>query len=372
MLKTFKYRLNPTRKQITTMNQTLEECRWLYNHFLEERKTSWEEKEASLNYHSQAVSLPGLKKDKLALLNIHSQVLQNVAVRVDLAFKAFFRRVKSGEKPGYPRFKGKERYDSFTFPQSGFKIKDGSLSVSKIGNIRMKYHRPVDGTIRTCTIRKSSTGKWFVSFSCEVINNPLPESKEIIGIDVGLTSFATLSNGEKIANPRFFRKEEKALAKAQRKLSKQDKGTPERIKARKVVSRIHERISNKRSNFVHQETRKIINKFGTICIEDLSINQMVHNRCLSKSILDAAWSMFAQYLFYKAESAGRKLVKINPAYTSQDCSRCGHRQVKKLSDRIHKCSCCGLEICRDHNAALNILSLGAQTLGSALEAPSNL
>ena len=372
MLKTYKYRLSPTKNQTTKLFQTLEECRWLYNHFLEERKTSWENEKKSLNYYSQAVSIVKLKQDRQTLSDIHSQVLQNVAVRVDLAFKAFFRRVKAGEKAGYPRFKSKGCYDSITFPQTGFEITEQGLKLSKIGTIKIKLHRQPEGITKTCTIRRSATGKWYVCFSCITENKPLPKSDKTIGIDVGLTSFVTFSDGSKTANPRFFRKDEKDLAKAQKKLSKAEKGTHERKKRRKAVAKVHERISNRRNNFAHQEARKIVNQYGVICIEDLSVNQMVHNRCLSKSISDAAWSQFAQYLSYKAENADRTLVKINPAYTSQTCSQCGHREAKKLSDRVHHCSCCGFVCDRDHNASLNILRLGTQSLGLALEAPSNL
>ena len=201
------------------MNQWLEECRWLFNHFLAERKEAWEKEQRSINYHSQATSLPVLKEQRPSLANVHSQVLQNVAVRIDLAFKAFFRRVKAGEKPGYPRFRGKGRYDSFTFPQSGFALDGNILRLSKIGNVKVVLHRPVERNIKTCTIKRSSTDKWYVMFSCEWEPTPLPENNEAVGIDVGLHSFATLSTGEHIENPRFFRQEEKALAKAQRKLS---------------------------------------------------------------------------------------------------------------------------------------------------------
>ena len=366
----FKYRLYPTKKQQTILNTTLDECRWLYNHFLEQRKTSWEQEKKSLNYYSQSVSIVKLKQERENLTMVYSQVLQNVAIRIDLAFKAFFRRVKAGEKAGYPRFKGQGRYDSLTYPQTGFEITDNGLKLSKIGTVKIKLHRQPEGSIKTCTIRRSATGKWYVSFSCETSPKPLPISDKTIGIDVGLTSFATFSDGSKINNPRFFRKEEKALAKAQRKLSKQTKGSIERRKAKKVVGKIHERIANKRSGFAHQEAKKIVNSFDTICIEDLSVNQMVHNRCLSKSIHDAAWSQFAQYLSYKAESADRTLVRVNPAYTSQTCSSCGHREVKKLSDRVHNCSCCGVSIDRDHNASLNILRLGLESLGSIHRSPS--
>lgn len=363
MLKTFKYRIYPTKKQIRIMNQWLEECRWLFNHFLAERKEAWEREQRSINYHAQATSLPVLKEQRPSLANVHSQVLQNVAVRVDLAFKAFFRRVKAGEKPGYPRFRGKGRYDSFTFPQSGFKLVDNRLHFSKIGEVKVVLHRPVEGQIKTCTIKRSSTGKWYVMFSCEWEPVPLPENSQAVGIDVGLYSFATLSTGEQIKNPKFFRQEEKALAKAQRKLSKTEKGTPERKKYRKVVARIHERIAWKRQDFIHQHSRKIVNRFGIIAVEDLNVNRMVHNHCLAKSISDAAWSGFFQLLAYKAEWAGRQFVAVNPAYTSQDCSNCGHRQKMPLSERIFKCPCCGEELDRDVNAALNILGLGRQALG---------
>lgn len=345
------------------MNQWLEECRWLFNHFLAERKEAWEKEQRSINYHSQATSLPALKEQRPSLANVHSQVLQNVAVRIDLAFKAFFRRVKAGEKPGYPRFRGKGRYDSFTFPQSGFTLDGNILRLSKIGNVKVVLHRPVEGQIKTCTIKRSSTGKWYVMFSCEWEPVPLPENSQAVGIDVGLYSFATLSTGEQIESPKFFRQEEKALAKAQRKLSKTERGTPERKKYRKVVARIHERIAWKRQDFIHQHSRKIVNRFGIIAVEDLNVNRMVHNHCLAKSISDAAWSGFFQLLAYKAAWAGRQFVAVNPAYTSQTCSSCGHRQKMPLSERVFKCPCCGLELDRDHNAAVNILGLGLQSLG---------
>lgn len=370
MRQSYKYRLFPTKKQQTILNVTLNECRWLYNHFLEQRKNSWEQEKKSLNYHSQAISIVKLKQERKSLNAVYSQILQNVAVRVDLAFKSFFRRVKSGEKVGYPRFKGFGNYDSITYPQTGFEITDNGLNLSKIGTVKIKLHRQPEGIMKTCTIRRSATGKWYVAFSCEVLPKPLPKLDKAVGIDVGLTSFATFSDESKIENPRFFRQDEKDLVKVQRKLSKAEKGSPKRKKRHKAVAKVHERISNRRNNFTHQESRKIINQYRIICIEDLSINQMVHNHCLSKSIHDVAWGQFAQYLSYKAESANRILVRVNPAYTSQICNVCGHRQVKKLSDRVHNCSCCGISIDRDYNASLNILSLGLQKIGiQSVEAP---
>nr|HET6902533.1 transposase [Ktedonobacteraceae bacterium] len=239
--KTFQYRLYPTKKQLKRLEAILEECRWLYNHLLEMRKTTYEQTGMGLTLYGQQATFPILKAERPSLSTVHSQVLQNVAVWIDLAFKAFFRRVKAGEAPGYPRFRGPDRYDSFCYPQSGFSLShDHRVSLSKIGSIKMVYHRPIKGSLKTLTIHKCSTGKWYVGFSVESEPERLPECTEQVGIDVGLTSFATLSNAEEIAHPTFFRKEEKALAKVQRKHSQLTKGTPERKKHRKAVARVHE------------------------------------------------------------------------------------------------------------------------------------
>jgi putative transposase len=367
VLKTFRYRIYPTKKQQASLEACFEECRYFYNRLLEQRKYAWEIQGVSLNYYHQSKMFPFLKKTgKIGI--VHSQVLQNVAIRVDLAFKAFFRRVKGGEKPGFPRFKGKGWYDSITFPQvpSGCHIKDGRLFVSKIGHIKIIMHREIQGNSKTATIRRSSSGKWFVAFSCEIKTQHHLVNNKIIGIDVGLHTFAMLSNEIAIKNPRFFQDEEKALVKVQRKLSKSPKGTAERIQHRKVMAKIYERIVNRRENFAHQNSRKIIDDYGVICIENLNIKQIVHNNCLAKNITDTAWSRFFFMLSYKAESAGRKLIKVNPAYTSQDCYKCGHRQKMPLSERIYNCPCCGLRTDRDLNAAKNILRLGMQSLSPDL------
>jgi putative transposase len=293
-------------------------------------------------------------------------------VRLDLAFQAFFRRIRTGEKPGFPRFRGRDRYDSFCYPQydNGAKLDGDRLYLSKFGLVRVVLHRPLEGTPKTVCIRRSATGKWYVTLACEWEPNPLPESDETVGIDVGLLTFATLSTGEQIENPRFFREEEAALAKAQQRLAKAAKGTPRRRKWRRVVARIHERVRFRRQNFAHQESRRIVNRFGIIAVEDLSINRMIHNRCLAKSLSDAAWGEFASMTRVKAEWAGRAFIAVNPAYTSQDCSRCGHRQKLPLSERVYRCPCCHLERDRDENAARNILRVGLHALGlRSQEAP---
>jgi len=313
-----------------------------------------------------------LKKTRPELKNVYSQTLQNVAVRVDLAFQAFFRRCKSGEKPGYPRFKGQGRYHSFTYPQNNnsFKfVEDNRIKLSKIGNVKMKKHRDIEGHPKTCVVQKTPTGKWYICISCDDVPvTPLLKNKLEVGIDMGLKSFAVLSDENKIDNPRFFKQEEKELAKAQRKLSKQTKGSKERRKAKKVVSKIHERIKNNRSDFLHKEANKVVDKYRVICVEDLSINDMMvsgKKKKLSKSIADASWGIFLSLLSFKAENAGRTLVKVNPAYTTQDCSECGTRKPLRLDERVYSCDVCGLSMDRDLNASRNILSVGTHTLATA-------
>ena len=370
MLRTFKYRLYPTKRQEKILSQQLEESRWLYNHFLSERKQAWEERQESISLFDQTNELPSLKGIRLTLKQINAQVAQNVAVRVDLAMKAFFRRVKAGETPGYPRFKSYGRYDSMTFPQapSGCKLTTDCkrVYIAKVGDIKIVYHRPLEGTPKTATIRRSSTGKWYITFSCEWEPTALPPVHQDVGIDVGLKTFATLSDGNTIENPRFFRQEEKALATAQCKMSKEEKGTPERKKRRKVVARVYERTAWRRENFAHQHSRAIVNHYDFIAVEDLSINRMVHTHCLAKSIHDAAWGQFAELIRIKAEWAGRAYIAVNPAYTSQNCSGCGHRKSDlSLADRIYHCECCGMVLDRDLNAALNIFAVGRHGLASA-------
>ncbi|MDE2723363.1 MAG: transposase, partial [Gemmatimonadota bacterium] len=290
----------------------IEECRLLYNQLVCARVQAWESENKSLSRHDQTKTIPLMKQQRLAFKQVYSQVLQQVSTRVDWAFKAFFRRLKekakTGEKAGFPRYKGQNRYDSITYPQftNGCRLDDKGLRLSKIGCIRVVQHRPLDGMPKSCTLRRTATGKWFVTISCDIGDT----SKKIdidsaVGIDVGLDNFAMFSDKEKIANPRFFRKEEKVLAKAQRKWDKVKKASPKkREEARKTVARVHERIRNRRNDFVHQEARKVINKYGFVATEKLDAKKMQKNRRLSKSISDVAWSLFRHCLEYKAEEAG--------------------------------------------------------------------
>ena len=292
------------------MEATLETCRLVYNSLVNDRKFQYDTAQVSVGYFTQKAYLPLWKKDHPELKEVYSQVLQDVAHRVHLAFDAFFDRVKKGEKPGFPRLKGAGQCDSITYTQGkNFKVGDSAIGFPKLGKVKAKIHRGPWGEVKNCTIRRIN-GKWFASLCQEVGPELLPPSEEAVGIDVGLKSFAALSNGEFIENPRFFRRDEKSLAKAQRKLSKQKRGSRERRKARKVVSRIHEHIRNRRHDFCHQNARRIVNRFGVIAVEKLSVKNMLGNLCLAKSISDAAWSQFRSVLTSKAESAGREVIAV--------------------------------------------------------------
>jgi putative transposase len=365
MQRAYKYRIYPSHSQESTLEHWLALCCELYNAGLQERRDAWRIARKSVVYKDQQNQLPEIKEIRPELGMVHSQVLQDVLRRLDKAFDAFFRRVKAGEKAGFPRFRSRSRYDSFTFSQSGFAIASDKLKLSKIGMVKIKLHRPIEGKIKTLTITRSSMGKWFACFTAEVEQESLPDNQNAVGIDMGISNFASLSTGEAIANPKFFRSDEKRLAKAQKKLSAALKGSPERRKRRKVVAHIHERIANKRRDFAHQESRKLVNRFAFIVFENLNICGMLKNHCLAKSISDAAWNQLVQFTSYKAANAGRCAVQVNPRNTSKMCSSCGQLVEKDLSVRIHNCSSCGLMLDRDHNAAINILRLGLESVGAS-------
>ncbi len=362
-VKCLKYRLFPTKAQERRLEQTLETCRQVYNSLLNWRKHDYDVLGKSPSWYDQKKGITAWKANHPELSDVHSQVLQDVSVRVDLAFKAFFRRVKAGETPGFPRVKG-EGYDSFCFPGTGYAIVNGGLRLSKIteknSTIKMRLHRPLVGKVKTCCIHRVGS-KWFVCFSVEQEDDFLSPCTEAVGLDAGLNSFMALSNGEFIDNPRFFRKDEKALAKAGRRQAKTKKRSSARRKANKVLSRIHERVRNRRHDFVHQTARRLVNRYGIIAVEKLNIKSMVKNHCLAKSISDASWSIFRTILTQKAESAAREVRAVDPRYTSQDCHACGYRAKKTLKERWHLCPMCGASLDRDTNAAINILNLATAT-----------
>lgn len=363
---TYKYRLFPTSAQRTSLEKVLELCRWVYNDTLAVRKSTYEQTGKTLSLYDTNKLLTQWKSEKPVLKDVHSQVLQNVQERVDLAFKAFFRRVKSGETPGYPRFKGKGRYDSFTFKQSGFSLVGDKLTISKVGDVRIKLHRPICADIKTLTIQRDSIGNFYACFSCECDTQPLPTNHNVVGIDLGLTTFAYFSNGDKIERQRWMKKDETDIARLQRKKEQFAKGSPERRKVIKALCHAYERSANHRNNFAHQESRKLVNEYQFIAFERLDIQDMQvnGNKTISRGIADVAWGQFVQFTIYKAEGAGRGVALVNPRGTTQTCSGCGVVVPKDLSVRIHDCPHCGLKLSRDHNAALNILARGLASISA--------
>ena len=366
--KAFKYRIYLTNGQRRILEQQLEECRWVYNQTLVTRRDAYEQG-VSLSWYETKAMLPLWKERRPSLKLVYSQVLQNITQRVDLAFQAFFRRMKEGaQDPGYPRFKGFGRYDSITYPQygNGVRLEGERLILSKVGAVHLVLHRPVEGTIKTVTLRRARTGKWYVSFSMEIEPKQLPASDEVVGVDVGLMSFATLSNGEQIENPRFYQRDEADLKRTQKlkDAAKNAQKWDENRHRKKALAHIHERITNRRSDFAHKRSRELVNRYQVIVLEDLAPQQMGANkgRGMCKSIMDVAWSQFVSMTISKAEEAGRSVVVVNPRDTSKLCSQCGERVEKKLSERTHSCLHCGLVMDRDKNAALNILHRGLQTL----------
>lgn len=363
MRKSFKFRLYPTRKQSEALDREVTAAQRLYNAALEQRRFAWQRRHVSLNYNAQAGDLKDLRASG-ASTPANFSACQDVLRRLDKAFQAFFRRVKSGDKPGFPRFKSRDRYDSLTFPSygDGCRIRDnGKLYLQGVGEVRVKWHRQVAGKIKTATVRRRG-GRWHACFSVEYDPEPLPTIEGEVGIDVGLDHFAALSTGDLIPNPRWYRNAQKRLRRAQRKVARRVKGSNGRRKAVWELQRVHEHIANQRADFVHKLSRQIVDGYQLIVVEKLSIGGMAKGM-LAKSIHDAAWRSFLEKLIVKAAEAGRRVVEVNPAGTSQHCL-CGYEVRKTLAVRVHRCPECGLVAPRDVVSAQLILRLG-RSLASA-------
>jgi putative transposase len=370
--KTFKYKLKPTPDQERMLDRTLMLCRHVYNAAIEERREAWQKCGVSVGYYQQKAELPPLKAELPAYAEVHSQVLQDVVQRVDRAFQAFFRRVKAGETPGYPRFHGRNRYNSVTYPQFGHgaTLDHGLLVLSKIGRIAVRWSRPIEGTPKTVTISREAAG-WYVCLSCaDVPTQPLPPTGRETGIDLGLESFATLADGTRIFNPGWYRQAERRLKTAQRRVSRRQTGSARRRKAVGLLARAHLKVRRQRADFHHKVALHLVQQNDAIYHEDLQTANMVKNHRLAKSISDAGWRGFLSILSAKAACAGRTVVAVPPAYTSQTCSGCGVIVQKGLSVRWHTCPDCGTSLHRDHNAAMNIERLGQSRRGGVAVAAS--
>jgi putative transposase len=301
-----------------------------------------------------------LKSERLEFSDVHSQVLQNISKRVSDGYKAFFKRVKEKKKGkktkvGFPRYK--KFVCSFTYPQTGFRFKNQRrVYLSGIGSIPIVLHRLPKGETKTCTIKRYRSKKWYVSFSNEVPAEDFRSNgKEEVGIDVGLKSFATLSNGQKVEPPKFLRKSEERLKLLQRRVSRKKLKSRNRKKANFRLSRLHEKIDNQRTDFLHKLSKEQVTSFSKIAVEKLKLQNMMSNHHLAKSIADASWGGYIQMLHYKAWSAGCEVEEVAPENTTKTCSNCGNKQDMPLSERTYKCPFCGYIEDRDINAAKNIL-----------------
>ena len=358
-IRNYKFRIYPNKEQKRKLTNWLKTCRIIYNSALADRKNYYEHTGKGLTRTAQQKILKTDKVKHPQVKDVHSQVAQEVLFRVERAYNNFFRRVKAGEKPGYPRYKGPGQYKSLTYTQFGdglgASLQNGKLKLSKIGLVKIKLHQEIYGTVKTCTIKREQSGKWYAVLAVEESPVLYSPNRQSIGLDVGVKEFAVLSNGDKIPNPKHLQKSERKLKTLQRSLSRKKKGSKNRAKARLKLARQHEKVRNQRKDFHHKLSNQLVWKYGTIVVEDLQIKNMVKNHNLAKCIADVGWGEFISMLSYKAESAGRTLVKVLPHRTTQECSWCGKTVPKDLSVRVHSCPYCGLVMDRDHNSAINIL-----------------
>jgi putative transposase len=383
--KTYQEKLKPTPAQERELEAVLWHCRTLYNCALEQRISWWRRGQGiSATRFQQEAELKEVRAAFPDYAAIHSHVLQDVLARLDKTYQAFFHRLTNGEKAGFPRFQGRNRYHSFTYKEfgNGASLDNGYLLLSKIGRIVVRWSRPVEGTIKTVTVSKAADG-WYVSFSCaEVPTAPLPETGRETGIDVGLKVFLITAEGKSVENPRHYRNAERALKKAQQRVSRRKKGSNRRKKAVRLLARKHQHIRRQRTDFHHKTALSLVRQYDTIYFEAIQPanlsrrpapkpdgnggylpNGASQKAGLNKSIQDAGWGRFLNILAYKAACAGKRVEAVNPAFTTQDCSGCGERISKSLSVRTHVCTTCGLILDRDENAARNIQWRGQRLRG---------
>jgi len=406
-MKTFKYRLYPTKNQREAIDDMINRHRWLYNTALQQRKTAYEdvvpptnggeyepptdgeeEQKESVSYNQQSRWLTINRKEQDTVVpptngrkefaNLNFSSAQRTLRRLDKAFQAFFRRIKTGEeKPGYPRFKGYNRFDSVEFTYNdGSKVRanrifssvgrrNDKLYIQGIGEIKVKWHRQFKGIIKTVIIQRKA-GKYYACFSVEYVSNPSPKTGAVVGLDMGISNLITTSDNKFFEPPKYYKQSEKKFRRIQRSVARKAKGSKNRRKAVRILQKNHEHIANQRKDTAHRIARKLVNEYDIIVVENLNTNGMVRspvgrrndNHHLAKSIMDSAWNTFILILIAKAEEAGRQVIKVDPKHTSQICSECGEIVKKDLSVRVHNCPHCGLVLDRDLNAARNILARG--------------
>jgi putative transposase len=357
--RTYRYRIYPTVRQRLGLEAQFGFACQLYNAALEQRKYAWRMLRRSMTLYEQFRELTDVRADGMGPDRMSCSAMRDPLLRLDRAFTAFFRRVKSGTKPGYPRFRSARRYDSLTW-DFGWGLRDGRLALQGIGHTRVKWHRPlpIGASVRTVTVRRIA-GRWYACFSLVTSgSSPVATAgRPAVGLDLGIHHFATLSTGEQIQGPRAHRAAMRRLRVAHRRVCRRRKGSHRQQKAQLLLARQHQRIGNLRHDHAHKLARRLVAKFGLIAVENLNIRGLARG-FLAKQVADQAWAAFLTVLEYKAAEAGTQLIRVPPAGTSQACSGCGVVVPKLLSDRTHRCSDCGLVIDRDTNAARNILRLG--------------
>jgi putative transposase len=358
MRRAFKYRLFTNINQARELDIMLETHRRLYNACLQERKSRYETDKITVRYTQQSKHFTTTRATHPYYARVNFSSAQATMRRLDKACQAFFRRVTSGHKAGYPRFKARDRFDSIEFPAhgDGVRFRGARLRVQHVGVLRVRLHRPVEGMVKTITLKRE-TNKWYVIASCDLGEMSIPPSKNPpVGIDVGIESFLTTSNGEHEPNPAYLKMALPELRRRQRAVSRKVKGGANRRKAITWVTTLHARVRNLRKEHHHSVALKLTRRYGLIAVERLNITGMLKNHRLSRVIADAAWGGFLATLRHKAERAGVAVVEVNPQGTSQRCSGCGRVVAKTLAQRWHSCDC-GVSLHRDHNAAREILAL---------------
>jgi len=346
---TYKFRLYPTKAQEKKLEETLETCRRLYNLMLDDKVRNHS------GFFEQKKKLVELKRENKYLKEVHSQVIQDVVLRLDKAFQSYFAGLSK-----FPRFKRKGRYNSFTYPQHGigFKMIGNRIKLGVIGKIKMKVHRAIEGKIKTATIIRD-VDQWFVALNVEEQAKNTP-NQNAVGVDLGITNAIALSDGALIEGPRFLREAKERIKKLQKALSRKKRGSKRREKARILLAKAWRKVRRQRDDFAHKVSNKLTKEYGTIVFEDLNIIGMVKNHSLASAIMDTCWGKLRQFTVYKAERRGGRVILVNPAGTSQKCSECGEMVRKPLSERTHICLKCGLVLDRDVNAARNILASGLE------------
>ncbi len=349
-MRNYKFRLYPNLDQEYKLQNNLNVCKWVYNKFVEQAQKSF------LSRNDMNYILTELKQSESWLYQYHSKMLQMVSTQLEGTEKALIELNKKGYKTGQLRFARYNEFRTFTYNQSGFKLNNNKLFLSKIGDIRIKKHRDTPDNIKQVIVTKSKSGKWHACITCELVKMNLPKINFLksVGIDVGIKSFAYDSDNHSTPNPLNLKKMLKPLVRVQRKVSRRKKGSNNRLKAIQHLQRIHERIVNRRNDFQHKLSSIYANHYDVVFVEDLRIQNMMKNHRLAQSIMDSSWSLFLQKLEYKC----KLFVEVPTRNTTMDCSRCGNKVPKSLAVRIHRCDKCNLVIDRDYNASINILQKG--------------